>query len=513
MKFASFLAAHARNTPDKDAVICGAERLTFRELDESTDRLANALRAHGVAVGDRVAIQLHNTVDFVRAFVAATKAGAISVPVNTRLAPGEIAYILADCAPKAVFFSDETRAVLEKAAPDAKDVIRIVAGTPQAGEFTLASLIESGAPGTPAVPPEFDDSMIVYTSGTTGKPKGAILTQANSVIPNGYLNAIQYGISDRDRLLVTTPLAHRTGFARMANMLLHGSTLVVMPRFDAAQAAALARDERISVIGMVPTVGRMLLPEIEAHPENFATVNVMLVTGEAFPMDVKQRIHNALPHVRLYSFFAMTEVGVLTLLGPAEQFTHPASLGRLNPGAELRLLDAAGREVAPGEVGEMWVRTGEPGRYLTMRCYFNKPRETAETIVDGWVATGDMARIEPDGHLYIMDRKKDMVLSGGYNIYSKEVELALQAHPAVQDAAVIGVPDPVFGEAVAAFIELRPGAEAAEDEIIAHCRDRIAGYKKPKFVRFMSPLPRNSTGKVQKFELRKAFALNEEKAG
>ena len=513
MKFASFLAAHARNTPDKDAVICGAERLTFRELDESTDRLANALRAHGVAVGDRVAVQLHNTVDFVRAFVAATKAGAISVPVNTRLAPGEIAYILADCAPKAVFFSDETRAVLEKAAPDAKDVIRIVAGTPKAGEFTLASLIESGAPGTPAVPPEFDDSMIVYTSGTTGKPKGAILTQANSVIPNGYLNAIQYGISDRDRLLVTTPLAHRTGFARMANMLLHGSTLVVMPRFDAAQAAALARDERISVIGMVPTVGRMLLPEIEAHPENFATVNVMLVTGEAFPMDVKQRIHNALPHVRLYSFFAMTEVGVLTLLGPAEQFTHPASLGRLNPGAELRLLDAAGREVAPGEVGEMWVRTGEPGRYLTMRCYFNKPRETAETIVDGWVATGDMARIEPDGHLYIMDRKKDMVLSGGYNIYSKEVELALQAHPAVQDAAVIGVPDPVFGEAVAAFIELRPGAEAAEDAIIAHCRDRIAGYKKPKFVRFMSPLPRNSTGKVQKFELRKAFALNEEKAG
>ena len=513
MKFASFLAAHARNTPDKDAVICGAERLTFRELDESTDRLANALRAHGVAVGDRVAVQLHNTVDFVRAFVAATKAGAISVPVNTRLASGEIAYILADCAPKAVFFSDETRAVLEKAAPDAKDVIRIVAGTPQAGEFTLASLIESGASGTPAVPPEFDDSMIVYTSGTTGKPKGAILTQANSVIPNGYLNAIQYGISDRDRLLVTTPLAHRTGFARMANMLLHGSTLVVMPRFDAAQAAALARDERISVIGMVPTVGRMLLPEIEAHPENFATVNVMLVTGEAFPMDVKQRIHNALPHVRLYSFFAMTEVGVLTLLGPAEQFTHPASLGRLNPGAELRLLDAAGRAVAPGEVGEMWVRTGDPGRYLTMRCYFNKPRETAETIVDGWVATGDMARIEPDGHLYIMDRKKDMVLSGGYNIYSKEVELALQAHPSVQDAAVIGVPDPVFGEAVAAFIELRPGTQAAEDEIIAHCRDRIAGYKKPKFVRFMSPLPRNSTGKVQKFELRKAFALNEEKAG
>ncbi len=508
MKFASFLAAHARNTPDKDAVICGAEKLTFRELDESTDRLANALRDKGVKVGDRVAIQLHNTVEFVRAFMAATKAGAISVPVNTRLAPGEIAYILSDCAPSAVFFSDETREVLDKAAADAKGLVRIIAGTPRAGEFTIAGLIAAGAPGTPAVPPEFDDSMIVYTSGTTGKPKGAILTQANSIIPNGYLNMVQYGVSAADRQLVTTPLAHRTGFARMANMLLHGSTLVVMPRFDPAQAAALVRDEKITVIGIVPTVGRMLLPEIEAHPENFATVNVVLVTGEAFPLEVKQRIHKVLPRVRMYSFFAMTEVGGLTLLGPEEQFTHPTSLGRLNPGAELRLVDAQGKEVAPGEVGEMWVRTGEPGRYLTMRCYFNKPKETAETIRDGWVATGDMAKRAPDGHLYIMDRKKDMVLSGGYNIYSKEVELVLQAHPAVQDAAVIGVPDPVFGEAVAAFIELRPGASATEADIIEHCRDRIAGYKKPKFVRFASPLPRNSTGKVQKFELRKAFAAH-----
>ncbi len=512
MKFASFLAAHARNTPDKDAVICGTERLTFRQLDESTDRLANALRDKGVAVGDRVAIQLHNTVEFVRAFMAATKAGAISVPVNTRLAPGEIAYILSDCVPKAVFFSDETREVLDKAVAGAQGLIRIVAGTPRAGEITMAQLIEAGKPGTPEVPPDFDDSMIVYTSGTTGKPKGAILTQANSIIPNGYLNMAQYGVSDRDRQLVTTPLAHRTGFARMANMLLHGSTLVVMPRFDPAQAAALVRDERITVIGIVPTVGRMLLPEIEAHPGNFATVNVMLVTGEAFPLEVKQRIHKALPHVRMYSFFAMTEVGGLTLLGPEEQFTHPTSLGRLNPGAELRLVDAAGRDVARGEVGEMWVRTGEPGRYLTMRCYFNKPKETAETIRNGWVATGDMARMQADGHLYIMDRKKDMVLSGGYNIYSREVEIVLQGHPAVLDAAVIGVPDPVYGEAVAAFIELRQDAKATQEEIIEHCRDRIAGYKKPRYVRFLAPLPRNSTGKVQKFELRKAFAGQQEQA-
>lgn len=510
MKLASFLASHARATPGKDAIICGAERLTFAQLDDTTNRLANAMRSRGIGIGDRVAIQLQNTVEFARAFLAITKAGGIVVPVNTRLAPAEIAYILADSAPKAVFLSDETRDLFERSAADAKGVMRIAAGAPKPGEQAIADLIAQGAPGLPAVPPEFDDNLIVYTSGTTGKPKGAIITQANSIIPNGYLNAIQYGLSDRDRQLVTTPLAHRTGFARMANMVLHGSTLVVMPRFDAAGAAKLAKEERITVIGIVPTVGRMLLPEIEAHPENFATVNVMLVTGEAFPLEVKQRIHKALPHVRMYSFFAMTEVGGLTLLGPDEQFTHPASLGRLNPGAEVRLVDAAGNDVPPGEVGEMWVRTGEPGRFLTMRCYFNKPKETAETIRDGWVATGDMARLEPDGHYYMMDRKKDMVLSGGYNIYSKEVELALLQHPAVQDAAVIGVPDAVYGEAVAAFVELRPGVAATEDEIVAHCRDRIAGYKKPKYVRFLTPLPRNSTGKVQKFELRKLFSAGTE---
>ena len=512
MKLASFLATHARATPDKDAVICGAERLTFAQLNDTTDRVANALRSLGVGTGDRVAIQLQNTVEFVRAFMAITKAGGIAVPVNTRLAPDEIAYILADCAPKAVFISDETREVFERAAAIAKNVLRIAAGVPKAGEHAIADLIDNGASGTPSVPSEFDDNLIVYTSGTTGRPKGAILTQANSIIPNGYLNAVQYGISGRDRQLVTTPLAHRTGFARMANMILHGCTLVVMPRFEPAAAAKLVKEERITVIGIVPTVGRMLLPEIESHPENFATVRIVLVTGEAFPLEVKQRIQKALPHVRQYSFFAMTEVGGLTLLGPEEQFTHPTSLGRLNPGAEVRLVDASGSDVPPGEVGEMWVRTGEPGRYLTMRCYFNKPKETAETIRDGWVATGDMARMEPDGHLYIMDRKKDMVLSGGYNIYSKEVELVLQQHAAVQDAAVIGVPDPVFGEAVAAFIELRPGASATAGELVAHCRDRIAGYKKPKHVRFFDQLPRNSTGKVQKFELRKAFSLHGEKA-
>ena len=259
-------------------------------------------------------------------------------------------------------------------------------------------------------------------------------------------------------------------------------------------------------MGMVPTVGRMLLPEIEAAPERFRTLRAAVVTGEAFPVEVKQRLLRVLPKLELHSFFAMTEVGAITNLGPSEQFDKGASVGRVNPGVELKLVDDKGARVPVGDTGEILVRSGPPGSCLTMRGYYNNPQATAEAIDNGWVKTGDLGRFDAEGYLYIVDRKKDMVLSGGYNIYSKEVELVLQAHPAVQDAAVIGVPDPVFGEAVAAFVELRPGASATEADIIEHCRERIAGYKKPKFVRFASPLPRNSTGKVQKFELRKAFA-------
>jgi long-chain acyl-CoA synthetase len=260
----------------------------------------------------------------------------------------------------------------------------------------------------------------------------------------------------------------------------------------------------------VPTVGRMMLPEVEARPQDFASVNVMLVTGEAFPLDVKERLHAALPNVRFYSFYAMTEAGAITHLDASEQFTHATSVGRPWPGIDVKLADAAGGSVPVGEVGEIWVRSGVPGYFSTMREYFRRPDATAETLRDGWIATGDVGRFDTDGYLYLMDRKKDMVLSGGYNIYSKEVELALQSHPSVADVAVIGVPDATFGEAVAAYVELQPGAEPDVNALIAHCRELIASYKKPKHVIFVQSLPRTSTGKVLKGELRERFAADSE---
>ena len=506
MKFASYIASHARTMGDKEAVICGTQRIRFAELHETTDRLAQSLRAQGVAVGDRVAIYLPNGAEFVRAFIAIVKAGAIAVPINLPLSAPEITHILGDCMPKAAFIGDETRETFLRAANGIDGIVRITVGSKQAGEHALDALIAAGAPHTPEVPIEFDDCMISYTSGTTGKPKGAILTQANYIVLNGFMNATLWGLSKSDRHLATTPLAHRTGFARVANLIAHGSTLFILKRFDAREAARIVREEKITVVGMVPTVGRLMLPEIEAAPQDFASVHTMLFTGEAFPLDVKERLHRALPEAEMHTFYALTEHGGATTHDTQGLFTHPDSVGRVIPGIELRLADGAGREVPVGEVGEIWLRTGEPGRYLAMRGYFNRPKDTAETIRDGWIVTGDMGRFDADGYLTIMDRKKDMVLSGGYNIYSKEVELTLRAHPTVRAAAVIGVPDPVFGEAVAAFVEINDGMTVDADTLIAHCRDRIASYKKPKYVEFIAELPVNSTGKVMKTKLRERFA-------
>jgi long-chain acyl-CoA synthetase len=505
MKFATYIASHARTMGDKDALICGTQRIRFAELHESTDRIAQSLRAQGIAVGDRVAIYLPNSVEFVSAFIAIVKAGAIAVPVNLPLSAPEIAHILSDCQPKAAFISAETRATFLRAAEGLEGIARIAVESAQPGEFAFADMIAKGAPQTPEVPYDFDDCMICYTSGTTGKPKGAILTQANFIVLNGFLNATLWGLSAADRHLATTPLAHRTGFARVANLITHGSTLFILKRFDTKEAARIVREEQITVLGMVPTVGRLLLPEIEAAPQDFASVKLMLFTGEAFPQDVKERLHRALPHVELRAFYAMTEHGGITSLDTQDLFSHPSSVGRVIPGIELRLVDSAGNEVANGEAGEIWLRTGEPGRFLGMRGYFNRPRDTADTIKDGWIMTGDMGRFDADGYLFIMDRKKDMVLSGGYNIYSKEVELTLREHQAVREAAVIGVPDPVYGEAVCAYVELHEGMSVDAETLIAHCRDRIASYKKPKLVEFIGELPRNSTGKVLKSKLREQF--------
>ncbi len=505
MRLEHVLAGHALRRPAHEAVVCGEARVVYAELHASIRRAAAGLAGLGVRAGDRVLVYLPNGVEFVQLTYAAFTLGAIVVPVNTRLTRQEVEHIAADSQPAVVAFHADSRAALAGVLAQLSGCRAVVTGGALAGEVAFGDLAAAGGP-LPPVPLDSDDCMIVYTSGTTGKPKGAVITHANQLIQHGYINAIEWGIGADDRYLVTTPLAHRTGLGRLTNALCLGGTVVVMGKFDAAQTVEIIGQERITVLGMVPTVTRMLLPHIERDPGKCSSLRRLIVTGEAFPVELKRRVIALLPDAQLCSFFAMTEAGSVTSLGHAEQFTHPASVGRPTPGVEIRLIDDTGKDVAVDEVGELLVRAGPPGRFITLRAYYNRPQETAAALHDGWMHTGDLARRDAEGYLYIVDRKKDMVVSGGYNIYTKEVELALAAHEAVADAAVIGVPHPVYGEAVAAFVEMRPGARASAEALIEHCRTLIAGYKKPSHVFFLDELPRNALGKALKNDLRRIAA-------
>jgi acyl-CoA synthetase (AMP-forming)/AMP-acid ligase II len=501
MRLETILRAQAIRYPDKTALVCGDQRIVYRDLAERIAHIASGLQQKGLGAGDRIVLFLSNGVEIVELFHAAFSLGAIVVPVTTRLTPHELQHICADSQPSVIVFEgpgDAIRSVLE-ANPNA---VRIAVGHRAEGAIDYASLREAAIAPLPALSIASDDALIMYTSGTTGSPKGAIITHGNIVTQHCFINAVEWGISRDDHYLVTTPLAHRTGFARLANAMTLGGTLVVMTKFDPRQTIDTIAREQITVIGMVPTVCRMMLPQIEADPQKCASLRRIVVTGEAFPVELKRRFIALLPQVRLVSFFAMTEVGGVTSLSHEEQFDHAASIGRPTPGVEVRIVDEAGNTVKTGEAGELLVRVGEPGRYSVMRGYYNRPEDTAQAIEDGWIRTGDIAKADDDGYLYIVDRKKDMVLSGGFNIYTKEVEQALIANPDIADAAVIGIPDPIYGEAVVAFVEAAAGMTPTPQSVVEAVRGLIAGYKKPKYVFVVDQLPRNSLGKVLKRELR-----------
>ncbi|MCK1347282.1 MULTISPECIES: class I adenylate-forming enzyme family protein [unclassified Bradyrhizobium] len=501
MRLETILSAQAVRHPDKIALICGDERITYRDLDHRIRGVASALRTQGVGPGDRIVVFLSNGIEIVEVFYAAFSIGAIVVPVTTRLTPHELQHICADCQPAAIVFEGNGSSISEvlQANPDA---IWISIGSAVEGAVEYADLRKADPERLPPLSIESDDAIIMYTSGTTGHPKGAIITHSNVVVQHCFINAVEWRISSDDRYLVTTPLAHRTGFARLANSLTLGGTLIVMKKFDPRETVDTIEKEQITVVGMVPTVCRMLLPEIKDDPSRCASLRRIVVTGEAFPVELKRQFLALLPDVRLVSFFAMTEVGGVTSLSHEEQFDHGSSIGRPTPGVEIRIVDDAGIAVKTGEPGELLVRVGQPGQYSVMRGYYNRPDETAITIKDGWIHTGDIAKADDDGYLYIVDRKKDMVLSGGFNIYTKEVEQALLQNPEVADAAVIGVPDAIFGEAVAAFVERSPSASPTPSSVVEHVRNLVAGYKKPKYVIIVDALPRNSLGKVLKRSLR-----------
>jgi long-chain acyl-CoA synthetase len=502
MRLNTFIDAHATRTPDKTAVVVGECRWTYRELSQSIAHVARGLHRQGLKSGDRIAVYLPNGIEFVTLTYAAWSLGAVMIPVNTRNTLEELAYFVADSGATMLALQGSLAEGFQSKFETEGPLTLISVSEGEGLGISYASLAQPSTGELPDVSVADDDAVIMYTAGTTGKPKGAVLTHPNFVITNGFSNTVQWGITENDVNLVTTPLAHRTGLARMVNALCLGATLVVMKRFDAESALQLIEDEGVTVVGMVPTVGRMMLSLLKTHPDRARSLRHLLVTGEAFPVELKRELAAMLPQVRLCSFFAMTEAGAVTGLTHEEQFSHPTSVGRPSPGIEVKLTNETGDRVQQGEVGEILVRAGAPGRFTIMKQYHGRPEATAEAITDGWFRTGDLGRFDEQGYLYIVDRKKDMVLSGGFNIYTKEVEQTLLQHPDIADAAVVGVPDPIFGEAVVAFIQLQANAHLSAESVQAFAKEKIASYKKPKHVFFRDDFPRNALGKVLKAELR-----------
>ena len=501
MDFLSLVLASAERVPTKTALVVGGASVSYEGLVDRASRLAAGLRRAGIGGGDAVGIYLHDCREWVETFLAASLVGAWPVPINFRYGSREVAHIAHDARLRALVYEPELAAAVDDGV--LRDLVPVSVGGGQGVPYS--TLVEGPAQEWETAASPLDIHCVLYTSGTTGLPKGALCTHANTV--TGHFTATaHWGLSESDLFLVASPLCHRVGLGRLVNSLALGATLELLPRFDPGEVLRRLTETPVTVMSMVPTMARLLAGA--AGPRRFPDValRTLLFTGEALPESTRAAVIRIFPRARCFSYFASTECGLMSVLDPEHQLTHARSVGRPVAGVRVRLADERGAWVARGEVGEICIRCGEPGAGSVFRGYVGTGGEPEELFLRGWFRTGDVGRFDEDGFLYVVDRRKDMVISGGLNIASKEVEEVLLSHPAVREAAVVGAPDETYGEAVVAFVvPAAPGAVSA-DELVTHCRAHMAGYKKPRAVVFVDDLPRTPVGKVLKTELRRVAA-------
>jgi acyl-CoA synthetase (AMP-forming)/AMP-acid ligase II len=498
---------------DHEAVVCGETRLTYRQVGERVARLAGALVAQGVAAGDRVGILMPNCHRYMETYLAAERAGAVLVPLNHRLAPAELSAILTDA--EATWLVTDT-ALLAPAEAGAAKVpsLRgmVVAGAAAAGR---ADVLDYEAALAAAMPlervarpwQEQDLVQLYYTSGTTGRPKGVMLSQRN-VMSNAYHALLIHGLGSEDVWLHAAPMFHLADAWTAWTVTWVGARHIFLPQFDPTGFLELVQRERVTKTLLVPTMINMIVnhPDLSAYD----TRTLRLITFGASPMPA-DRLRAALAALpcRFSQLYGMTETSPfatqlhpedMVLEGEERLVRRLLSCGREIPGVRVRVVRDGGDEVAPGEVGEI-IMAGPN----VMLGYWRQPEATAAVLRDGWMHSGDLATVDDEGYIFIVDRKKDMIITGGENVYSTEVEDALYKHPAVLEAAVIGVPDERWGERVHAVVVLRPGMSATVEELQAFCRQHIAGYKVPRSVDFAESLPKTGSGKIQKAELRERY--------
>ncbi|HVL81884.1 MAG TPA: AMP-binding protein [Actinomycetota bacterium] len=496
------LSMHAQSQPDKAAVVVDDLTITYGQLEEDANRFANALLTLGITRGDRCTTVGYNAPQHFITSSANRKIEAVGVPMNYRLTGPEMEYQLNDSGSAAVFCGPdqlETVASVAGRCPELRVKVAWGVDAVPDGWLSFDEVLQGGSPEHPGMDTGMTGASMTYTAGTTGNPKGAYRAQGTDpAVLFTYIQLLQ--MSPEDRHLIAGPLYHSAPAALAVINTALGATNVLMRRFDPQRALETIERQRCTTTFMAPTLLQRIvdLPDEVRARYDLSSMRVIVVAAAPCPHDVKVRVHELFGEV-LYEFYGSSEAGINTILYPHEQLERPGSCGRVCEGNEIRILDDLGHPVPQGEPGEIWIRSNS-----LITEYYGKPEATAESMRDGFFSVGDIGYFDEDGYLYVVDRKRDMIISGGANIYSAEVENAIHGHPGVADVAVIGIPSEEWGETVHAIVQPVEGESLTEPELRAWLADRLAQYKHPKSYEFRE-LPRDLAGKIRKRELREPF--------
>jgi len=500
-------AYHAKNQPSKTAILWRDRRLTYGELNDRMNRAGAGLQRRGFKRNDSVVIMMRNRPEFLEVQAGAGRIGAAAVSVSWRSTAAELVYLAKHCGAKAIVFEADLWHVVEQAKKslelDDRDFIAVGDGIAGCDRYETDFLAGRGSAPTVESGSEEDASVVIYTSGTTGKPKGAVRK-----FPKDGMHAVMQFIGETplradDVHLVTCPLYHSTAFGFLSFNAILGGTAVLMDEFKPELFLQLVEKHAVTTSAVVPTILHrvMALPPEVLHKYDVRSVRGIFTVGAPLPGPLGTQLMDHFGDV-LFNCYGATETGLVTMAKPSDLRSSPGCIGKALPGNEVRLLDDNGREVPAGSVGELFVRNK-----MLVAGYHNDQASTRASMRDGFFSVGDLARVDRDGNYFIEGRKRDMIISGGVNVYPAEVEAALEANPDVAEVAVVGVEDPEWGERVRAFVVRKPGTSLDEGALKAWCRDRLAGPKVPRDFVFLDVLPRNPTGKVLKRELRAQAAV------
>jgi len=500
-----YLLSNSTNKyPERVAIISEEGRWTYKAFNERTNRLANALLDAGLKKGDRIAILFHNSSYFVEAYFAAAKLGLVATPINYRFAGPEMVYIINDSQPDVLFYGSEFEETLLDIRDQFVSVRHFV--SPHNGESSFALDYEDFLAGgeldnvipAPTVN-EGDPCQLMYTSGTTGKPKGALLTHRN-VLWNLFNTIWAREDKSGERAVIVGPLYHTAALNNhLTIQIALGGTSIVIRKFEPESLLRTIEKEKATIISGAPALYNILLQHPKAHRYDTRSITKCTSGSDKLPLEIKKRLLEFFPNIKgVYDVYGLTEASpCITILNAEDSLRKDGSVGQALPYLEVRIVDENNISLPAGEIGELICRGPN-----VMQAYHRNPQGTQKSIQDGWLYTGDLARMDDEGFIYIVDRKKEMILSGGENIYPREIEEVLIRHPAVADVAVIGIPHPTWGETVKAFVSLTKGHTIDEQKVIDFCKKNLASYKKPTAVAFVPAIPRNPSGKALKRLLR-----------